>query len=274
MRSLIGGSGRVAVAILLLGALAGCGASGAGGHVLSEDLSEPLNGATAAKVDIHCGPGHLTVDRLAGGEQLLARGTLQYLENQPLPTRTVDASGGQASLTLKGSGSASSGFRWPWLACAGGAFEWQVHLNPKVQYDITAHSDGGNVRLDLGGMAVSRLTADTGGGNIDVALPENAANLGVTARTGGGNVTVEVASGTTGNNTIDASSGAGNVAVRVPGDIAVRVHATSGAGKVSVDPRFNRTDASTYQSPDYDGAANKVEITLHSGAGNVTVNSR
>ena len=243
--------------------------------MLTDNLSEPLNGTKTAKVDINAGTGNLTIDRLAAGEQVLASGTLQYLENQDLPTRTIDSSNGQTTLTLKAGkgGTSRSWFRLPWEACKG-AFDWQIHLNPAVSSDITAHSDGGNLKLDLAGMAVTRLMADTGGGNMDVVLPENAANLSVAAKTGGGNVTVEIGSGTTGSNTVNASSGAGNVAVRVPSGIAARVHASTGLGKAIVDPLFSKLDGTTYQSPDYDGAANKVEITLNSGAGNVSVETK
>jgi predicted membrane protein len=64
------------------------------------------------------------------------------------------------------------------------------------------------------------------------------------------------------------------VVVRVPSGLAAKVHATSGLGKVIVDSRFNKIDGNTYQSPDYDSAANKVEITANSGAGNVSVNTK
>jgi len=219
-------------------------------NVLTENFSEPLSGATTAKVDINASDGNLTIDRLTGGEQVLASGTLQYLEKQGLPARTLNTSNGQAALKLKASGGGQPWFRFPWQAC-NGATEWQIHLNPKVQSDITAHSGGGNVKLDLAGMAVTRVSADTGGGNMDVVLPEDAANLSVTAKTG-----------------------AGNVVVHVPSGVAARIHATTGLGKAIVDPRFSKTDQNTYQSSDFDSAANKVEITVHSGAGNVSVNTK
>jgi hypothetical protein len=241
--------------------------------VLAYDLSEPLNGAQSAKVDIDAGDGHLTIGRLTGGEQLLAGGTLQYLKERGAPTHSVTLDNGQATLTLRGGRADRSWFRLPWEAC-GGAYEWQIYLNPTVSSDITARSDGGNVRLDLAGMSVTRLSADNGGGNMDVVLPDNAANLSVTARTGAGSVTVEVGSGTTGSSTVEATSGAGNVAVTVPSDIAARIHATSGLGKVILDPRFSKLDSSTYQSPDYDVAPNKVDIAVKSGAGNVSVSTR
>jgi len=240
-------------------------------NVLTYNLSEPLNGATTTKVDINAGDGNLTIDPLTGSEQVLANGTLQYFENQGLPTRTLVLSNGQAALKLRRSGTGRSWFRFPWATC-NGATEWQIHLNPAVSSDITAHSNGGNVKLNLVGMAITRVSADSGGGNMAVVLPEDAANLSVTARTGAGNVTVEIGSGITGNNVVNANSGAGNVSVRIPGGVAARIHATTGMGKATVDPRFSKTEDNTYQSYDFDSAANKVEITVHSGAGNVSVN--
>ncbi len=219
-------------------------------NVLTQNLAEPLGTATAAKIAIDNGDGNLVIDGLIGGEQLLASGTLQYLEKQGLPTRTLNASNGQATLQLKASSGGQPWFRFPWQAC-NGATEWQIHLNPKVQFDLTAHSDGGNVRLDLTGMAVTHVTTDTGGGNMDVVLPEDAANLSVTAK-----------------------SGAGNVVVHIPGGVAARNDATTGLGKAIVDPKFSKIDKNTYQSSDFDSATNKVEITIHSGAGNVSVNTK
>jgi Cell wall-active antibiotics response LiaF, C-terminal len=242
-------------------------------NLLSDDFAAPLGGATTAVVDISSDRGHLTIDGLGGGEEVLATGRLQYFEKQGVPSRTVNTSNGQATLTMKGGGAGQSWFRAPWTACRG-AYEWQIHLNPTVSFDITAHTGGGNVVLNLAGIAVTRLSADSGGGNMEVVLPEDAGNLSVTAGTGGGNMNIEIGSGITGCNVVVANSGAGNVVVCVPGGIAASVHATSGLGKVIVDPRFAKMDAATYQSPDYDVAANKVELTLHSGAGNVSVGSK
>jgi hypothetical protein len=242
-------------------------------NVLTENFSEPLDGAMIAKVYINAGDGNLTIDWLTGGEQMLASGALQYLENQGPPTRTLVSRDGLPTLTLEGGIDRRPRFRLPWAAC-NGATEWQIHLNPTVSSDITAHSNGGNIKLDLAGMAVTCLSADTGGGNLDVVLPDNASDLSVTARTGGGNVTIEIGSGTTGSNLVNAHSGAGNVVVNIPDGFAARIHTSTGMGKTIIDPQFNQIDKNTYISPDFDTAANKVEITLHSGAGNVSVNTR
>src|SRR5512133_2525110 len=81
------------VLILLPGALAGC--SSADSKVLTHNLSEPLGGAQTAKFDINTDTGNLTIDTLTGGEPVLASGTLEYLENQGQPTRTMTKSNGQ-----------------------------------------------------------------------------------------------------------------------------------------------------------------------------------
>jgi hypothetical protein len=218
--------------------------------ILTHNLSEPLGSATTAKVDINAGDGNLMIDKLTGGEQVLASGALQYMENQGLPTRLVNTSNGQATLTLRASGAGQPWFRFPWAAC-NGATEWQIHLNPTVSVDLTAHSDGGNVKLNLAGMAVTRVSADTGGGNMDVVLPDKAANLSVSAKTG-----------------------AGNVVVYIPSGVAARIHATTGLGKAIVDPQFSKTDNNTYQSSDFDSAATRVEVSVKSGAGNVSVSTK
>jgi DUF4097 and DUF4098 domain-containing protein YvlB len=154
---------------------------------------------------------------------------------------------GQANLTLKSGGKGQTWMRMPWSAC-NGATDWQIHLNPAVMLDINAHSDGGNVKMNLSGMAVTRVTADTGGGNMEVVLPDKAAGISV-----------------------DAKTGAGNVIVHIPEGIAARIHASSGLGKVILPERFTNVDKNMYQSPDYDKASDKVEITASSGAGNVIV---
>jgi Cell wall-active antibiotics response 4TMS YvqF len=252
----------------------GCRYSSASADARAENLSTPLNGTLTAKVDIDSGSGNLTIDRLPAGEEaVLASCSLEYFKKQGRPTGSVNSESDHATLTLRGRDSGRPWFRFPWAVC-NGATEWRVHVNPRVASEISAHTGGGNVKLNLADMTVTGVSADTGGGNMEVVLPDHAANLRVAAKTGAGNIAVEIGSDTTGNNTINANSGAGNVVVRVPRGMPARVHATSGLGKVIVEPGFAKIDDHTYQSPDYERAVNTVEITAKSGAGNVSVSAR
>lgn len=241
--------------------------------MLIYNLSEPLCGATTAKVDIDTASGNIMIQKLTGDEPLLASGTLEYGEDQDMPTRSVKTDEGQVAFTLRSTSIVRPWFHFPWSAC-NGATDWQVHFNPNVLIDITAHSGGGNIKLDLAGMTVNRVKAESGGGNMDVVLPDHGANLTVTVKTGGGNVAVEIGRDTTGNNMLNATSGAGNIEVCIPRSLAARIYATSGWGKEIVDPGFGNIDKHLYQSSDFDRADSKFEITVQSGAGDVIISTK
>jgi len=220
-------------------------------NLLTDSLSEPLDGLATATATISAGSGNLAIDALPDGAELLVSGTLQYFEKQGRPVRSVSSDRGQAAFVLNGKDAGRPWLHFPWDAC-NGATEWQIHLNGAVSSDITAQS---------------------GGGNVEVMLPDNAQELTASVRTGAGSVDVEIGHATMGSSTLTASSGAGNVTVCVPRGLAARIHASSGMGSVVVEPSFSQTDQHTFESPDYAAAANKVEITVKSGAGNVSVST-
>ena len=166
------------------------------------------------------------------------------------PRGSVDSSNQPTTFTIKTAGKGQPWLRMPWAAC-NGATNWQIHLNRRVPTSVNAHSDGGNIKLDLSGMPVARVLAETGGGNIEVILPDPAAAISVTAK-----------------------SGAGNVVVQVPGGIAARIHATTGLGKLILSPRFSKIENGIYQSANYDQADRRIEMVIGSGAGNVVVEER
>ena len=215
-------------------------------NLLSENFSEPLVQATSARINIHAGDGNLSIDGSAS--DAFASGELEYTPKQGQPTRQLAVKNGMASLILRGGASKQPWFHMPWSAC-NGATEWHVHLNPGVAAELSAESDGGNIHLDLGRMAVTRVTTGTGGGNISVTLPEPVGVMSLAAKTGAGNVNVDLPAGT-----------------------AAQIHATTGLGKAVIAPRFSQVEKFVYQSAGYAQAMNKVEITISSGAGNVVVN--
>src|SRR5512142_2572232 len=136
--------------------------------ILTQNLSQPLDGASTATIDINAGTGNLTIDGLAS-DGLLAAGTIEYMEGQDPPLPRVQIGNRQAAFALKAEGARQPSFRMPWSTC-NGATTWQIHLNPTVAANITAHTGGGNVKLDLAGMVVTRLSTEAGGGNLEVIL--------------------------------------------------------------------------------------------------------
>ena len=61
---------------------------------------------------------------------------------------------------------------------------------PMISSDITTHTGGGYIKFDLAGLAITRVSADSGGGSLDMILPYSASDMSVTAKSGAGNVNV------------------------------------------------------------------------------------
>jgi hypothetical protein len=259
--------------ILLLGTLNGCIGLKGKNKVLTHTFSEPLEGAANAKIDIRTRNGNLAIGSLAGNEEILVSGSLQYVENQGRPAPSVNLSNSLATFSLRSDAVGKARLPLPWRNSKG-ALEWQININPAVPAEIILYSGIGNIKADLAGMAITHVSADSGGGDVEVILPEGAADLSVLAKSGGGNVTVEIGRGLTGKNVVTAQTGGGKVVVHLPSGLAARITATTGWGKVLVDPAFGKMDEKTYQSPEYEAAADTVEIILASGAGDVTVDIR
>ncbi|MEM5773886.1 MAG: hypothetical protein AAGU05_02705 [Anaerolineaceae bacterium] len=217
-------------------------------NVCSYPLSVPLNGTQAAKIHIDNGDGNMFIDSLPGDEALLADGELEYLEHRGTPLHTLSEMNGQTALMLNGKGGQTR-IRLPWQAC-NGATNWRLHLSPAVDVDVTALSGGGNLELDLSEMRLTGLEAETGGGNIDAFLPRAAGTVQISLK-----------------------SGAGNVNVRLPAGVEARVRATTGLGKVMMDPAFNQVDKFIYQTAGFEQAASKLDIYAGSGAGNVVISA-
>ncbi len=251
-------------------ALTGCTPLTKGGsNILTQNLSVALGEATAASYDFDAATGNITIDTLPSSGQLLVGGTLEYNEGRE-PIQTVGMNNDLYTVAVSSDSVRIAGFGFAWQDCIVET-NWQIQLNPEPASDITAYSGAGNINLNLAGMVLMHLAAETGGGNMDVVLPDNAFNLSAAVKSGAGNVTVALGSGMTGSDSLLATSGAGNVEIRLPVGVAALIHASTGSGKLMIDPQFVQIDDQTYQSAGYANAADKIELTLETGAGNVSV---
>jgi putative adhesin len=100
--------------------------------------------------------------------------------------------------------------------------------------DLTLNSGGGDVRAI--GIASARVTAGTGGGNIEIVFTRAPRNVVVT--TGGGNITIVVPRGPTHYDvTVSDAAGGANVtdnAIPVNSSSPDKIHATTGGGYITI----------------------------------------
>jgi hypothetical protein len=237
------------------------------GELLTKPLSEPLSDTRTAEFIIDQGDGNLTIDSFINSDHLLATGSLQYFENSGAPVSSMSINQGLSTYTLTAS-TEQTWQRLPWAPC-NGATEWEIHLNPLVTFDISTHTGGGNVKLDLTGLNITHLEAETGAGNMEIILPDQSVNLKVTAKTGAGKVSILVGNDLIGRNSINANSGAGEMTIIVPAGVAARVDVMK--GEVNVSAPFIMMDDTSYETPEFAGSTDKLEIVVGSGMGKVNI---
>jgi predicted membrane protein len=64
--------------------------------------------------------------------------------------------------------------------------------------------------------------------------------------------------------------GVGNTTISIPAGVAVRLALSTGLGSIDV-PDSYRQAGNGYVSPDFDTAANRVDLTVSSRAGDITI---
>jgi hypothetical protein len=199
--------------------------------------SVSLDGASRAVVEIKHGAGELTVSSGAAAG-LLAEGMF----GGGLKHR-ASRKGDLLDVEMKMAVEPVAFLNW-----SPGGYDWDVRLNADVPMTLECETGASKSVLDLRDLRVTELKLETAASSTEVMLP---------ARAGYTRVKVE--------------AGAARVDLRVPGGVAARVKASAGLASVTVDQtRFPGFD-NRYQSPDYDAAANKVDIDVETGVGAVTV---
>jgi hypothetical protein len=117
-----------------------------------------------------------------------------------------------------------------------------------VPLELELETGASTVEADLSALRLAAVHLKTGASSSKLTLPANA--------------------GTT---RVEVEGGAASVLLRVPSGVAARILSQGGASSTNVDlKRFPRA-AGGYESPDYDTAANKVDIRSTLGAGSVEV---
>jgi len=152
-----------------------------------------------------------------------------------------------------------------------------------VSLVLTGRTGGRKLPIILGAVVTVLLLSNPT--HVNAWMPHAAGNSYVQPQTvddlrpyreGFGNMTIDLTSlvlpaGTT---TVDAEVGFGNLTVRVPDGAAVRVDAGDGAGNVTIEGQRLGGGLVTDQpwtSAGYDRAADRLELKLRVGAGNIDV---
>ncbi len=200
----------------------------------TEELNIPLEGEEA-HVSIDFGAGELRVMGGAPGGMLLS-GTFEGVE--------YDVSREDRRQRVRLS---SPSFVGPHIGPEQHR-SWTMALSNAVPVTMNVKTGASSARLDLTDVQVTRLKLESGANSMHVIAPAHA-----------------------GYTEIRGSSGAASLNVEIPEGVAARIRTTGVLASISVDrERFPHVEGE-YRSPNYESAANKVDIKLDMGVGSISI---
>lgn len=153
-----------------------------------------------------------------------------------------------------------------------------TRANATLQANISTEADGllwfhglnkNNLDVSLHRSVPTKLTIDSGASRVSADLSQvRLENLDIRAGASEINATLGAVSDIS-NITIDA--GASSVTLRIPKNSGVKIVLDGGLAKSDFDDSIQSTGENTYESADFQNAANKISIAAKIGAGSFTI---
>jgi hypothetical protein len=212
----------------------------ANGQIVHEPIGQALGAARRADVQIAIAVGQLRLGALEQSGELVA-GTIGYPERNHV-TRSFAIDGDTATFTLREQDSQAGSL----IKYKNDEALWDLRLNPATPVRLELQAGVGESTIDLSQLQVTELTLTTDVGKTTLTLPRR------------GQLQAHVI---------------GNVSettIHVPAGVAVRFRSGTGLGHISVPKEYQR-QGDVYSSPDYETAANRVDLDVHSDIGEIAI---
>jgi hypothetical protein len=208
---------------------------GGGGEV--ERASVPLGGAERAHVFVNHGVGPT---RITGGTE---PGVLMSGEFGGGVKVSARQEGAVKHLSMRMADRAFSFFPWTH------DYDWRVNLSKDVPMTVRIGGGAGTLDFDMRDLRVTELEMEGSVGQATLTMPAHA-----------------------GHTRAHVEGSVGQMTIRVPEGVAASIRADQGLGALHVDrERFPQAGERYFQSADYDTAANKIELKIEGGVGEVRV---
>lgn len=231
--------GVVVVVAILVGAVWFSSFNTSGSQITAANISQSLEGASQANVQIDTGVGEVHITALAAGIDLI-QGSIPQGSGFDI-RQEFSASGEVAEYRLWQTGTTAWIFPAP-----RNRIRWDLQLNPWATKSLDLNLGVGQVVLDLKDISLEMLQIETAVGNSILTLPAQ----------GDCDVKVEGA--------------IGKLTVYVPSEIGLQLQASSGLGTTNVPDDYVR-EGSGYRSPNYEQAEYQINLTISNAIGLIEV---
>ena len=200
-----------------------------GRGLTSETISQAIEGATQAQIDIEAGAGDLHLAGQADEDILISgsvsrQGSMRVEEN-------ASQSGGVFHYTLRSVGPSMIPGRFE------GDWGWDLSITQEIPVELEVSLGAGNSDLDLSGVKLSDLNVDLGVGKATIAFSAE------------------------GSYRANIDGGIGSIVLVVPANYGVSVITSTALVSASVPADYEKREDG-YYSQNYESATKKIDITL------------
>ena len=207
------------------------------GNVETENASIDLQGANTASLKVSHGAGELNIHSGANTNELAHGSFSGGLDHK------AARNGDRLEVRMK---PVRDFMDFPFFGPRA-QLDWDVALNPEIPTALTLSLGANKAILDLRDLNITDLKLETGASDTRLTLPAR------------------------GRFSADLDLGAASLEVTIPDSLSARIRASLGAADMQIDEsRFPR-NGSYYQSPNYDSAANSVDMTIDAGAASIKI---
>ncbi len=196
--------------------------------------------AKAITANVEFGMGTLT---MAGTQTMVTADVSETSSTFALPTinvtegstTSINASADPLSLTNV-------------LPLISGNLNWMLNINQTLPLDLTLKTGASTNHLDLHDLNLQTLNVSMGAATTDI-------QFGLKS----GKITAAI------------SLGAASLTLNLPQELAVRLHYQGGLTSLSLPSDLKKQPNGDYETSNYTNAKNQLDLTLHAGLGNITL---
>lgn len=230
------------------------------GDLQTESHTVEAAGAESAVVEINMGAGELEVN---GGAAELFAGDFTYNIDSWKPTVDYGVNDGSGRLTVSQQGTLDG------LPFGNNIRnEWNLRLNDEMPLEIVVRFGAGEGRLNLASLNLTSLNIEGGAGTADIVLggsPLESLNIS----SGVGETTLDLTGEWENDLNATITGGVGELTLRLPTDVGVRIETQTGLGDVVADGFSQNGDV--YTNNVYGESAVTLNISVTGGVGEITL---
>ncbi|MBI3914858.1 MAG: hypothetical protein HY327_11825 [Chloroflexi bacterium] len=203
----------------------------------SDAISEPLGEIKSAVINLDLGVSATTVKAASADSTDLVSGTYRHAEGMRIEKK-YQIVGNEGRLSLNETGTFFPGSPQAKL---------DLLLSPRVPLQLNIDGGVGSATLDLSALNAPMIEIDGGVGSLALTTPQIGAMK------------------------IKVSGGVGNLQITIPPGVAARIRVNTGIGGTNVDTARFPKSGEYYQSADYAGAANRIDLDVNGGVGAIKI---